>query len=94
MKDTEETKANVEEWECERCGGAHPDRNWQIGREYALEGGLCPEKPLSDGGLCDRCDGDLSRETASRVSHREAPSDEFLIVCERCVKEVQAGATF
>jgi len=59
-----------------------------------LESRLCPEKPLPGDGTCDRCYAVLSVETASRVSHTDRPSDDYLTVCERCVKEVTAGATF
>jgi hypothetical protein len=83
--------ANTVEQHCDYCGGAHPDRNIQIAKDYAVLNRVCPERPLADGGLCDRCDGDLSRETAMKITHRETPSYEFLIVCERCVEEISGG---
>jgi len=100
MKDTAENDANadVQPWECEQCGGAHPDRDIQIAEHYAVVNGVCPEKPLPGDGRCDRCDADLSAETATKVRRFDDPlwddDHDHLTVCERCVKEVGAGVAF
>ena len=98
MRNKAENDANTVEQYCNQCGGAHPDRDIQIAKQYAVVNGVCPEKPLPGDGRCDRCDAVLSRETATKVRHFDDPRDarhdqDHLTVCERCVGEIRSGGS-
>ena len=81
--------------DCENCDGDHPVTITHFRGHYAVKGELCPEKSLSEGNrTCDRCDAGLSGERALMVTHPDPPKGDYLTVCDRCVEEVNAGATF